>query len=80
MKSATCWLGLPAPCPAIHRLGGQKPLPEDSETHAQIEADGQRSALPLARKTARVLAEHAALALAYIDDVVDIMNADRGAE
>ncbi|MFS8102681.1 hypothetical protein LFM09_36690 [Lentzea alba] len=47
---------------------------------ADIETDGQRSVLPLARKTARVLAEHAALALVYVDDVVDILNADRGAE
>ncbi|MDX8145003.1 hypothetical protein SK854_23030 [Lentzea sp. BCCO 10_0061] len=46
----------------------------------EIETNGQRSALPLARKTARVLAEHAALALAYVNDVVDILNADRGAE
>ncbi|SEQ23831.1 hypothetical protein SAMN04488000_102271 [Lentzea albida] len=47
---------------------------------AELETDGRRSALPLARKTARVLAEHAALALAYVDDVVDIINADRGVE
>ncbi|WP_434453547.1 GIY-YIG nuclease family protein [Lentzea sp. E54] len=45
---------------------------------AEIETDGQHSVLPLARKTARVLAEHAALARAYVDDVADIMNADRG--
>lgn len=49
-------------------------------TEAEIEADGQRTALPLARKTARVLAEHAALGLAYLDGEAEIINADRGAE
>ncbi|SDO44606.1 DUF7662 domain-containing protein [Lentzea jiangxiensis] len=49
-------------------------------TEAEIETGGLRSALPLTRKTARVLAEHAVLALAYVDDAVDILNADRGVE
>jgi hypothetical protein len=47
---------------------------------AEIETGGQRSTLPLARKTARVFAEHAALALVYVDDAADILNADRGVE
>jgi hypothetical protein len=33
--------------------------------------------LPLARKTARVLAEHAALALTYLDDAAEVINRDR---
>lgn len=49
-------------------------------TNAVIEADGETTQLPLARRTARVLAEHAALGLAYLDSKAAIVNRDRGAE
>lgn len=49
-------------------------------TSAEIETDGRSAALPLARKTARVLAEHAALGLAYVNGTATIINRDRGAE
>lgn len=35
---------------------------------------------PLGRKTARVLAEHAALGLAYIDGDAAVINRDKGVE
>jgi hypothetical protein len=49
-------------------------------TSAEIETDGRSAALPLARKSARVLAEHAALGLAYVNGTATIINRDRGAE
>lgn len=49
-------------------------------TSAVIETNGEATQLPLARKTARVLAEHAALGLAYLDGTTAIVNRDRGAE
>lgn len=49
-------------------------------TNAVIEADGETTQLPLARKSARVLAEHAALGIAYLDGKAAIVNRDRGAE
>lgn len=48
-------------------------------TSAVIEANGEATQLPLARKTGRVLAEHAALGLAYLDGQAAIVNRDRGA-
>lgn len=44
------------------------------------EIDGRSAVLPLARKTARVLTEHAALGLAYVNGTATIINRDRGAE
>ncbi|MFC6870971.1 DUF7662 domain-containing protein [Haloechinothrix salitolerans] len=49
-------------------------------TSAVIEAGGETTQLPLTRKTARVLAEHAALGLAYLGSEAAIVNRDRGAE
>jgi hypothetical protein len=49
-------------------------------TSAEIETDGRSAPLPLARKTARVLAEHAALGLVHVDGTAAIVNRDRGAE
>jgi hypothetical protein len=50
-------------------------------TSATVEADGQEpSVLPLTRKTARVLAEHAALALEYLRNETTVVNRDTGAE
>jgi hypothetical protein len=49
-------------------------------TSAAIETDGESQQLPLARKTARVLAEHAALGLAYLNSEAAIVNRDPGAE
>lgn len=49
-------------------------------TNAEIETDGRSAPLPLARKTARVLAEHAALGMAYVNGTATIINRDRGAE
>ncbi|WP_199435225.1 DUF7662 domain-containing protein [Qaidamihabitans albus] len=48
--------------------------------HATIESRGEAETLPLGRKTARVLAEHAALALTYLDGDVVVINRDKGAE
>ncbi|WP_077005898.1 DUF7662 domain-containing protein [Saccharothrix sp. ALI-22-I] len=49
-------------------------------TTATVEASGTSSPLPLARKTARVLAEHAALALIYLDGNAVVINRDKGAD
>lgn len=49
-------------------------------TEAMIEARGDAAPLPLGRKTARVLAEHAALALTYIDGDAVVINRDKGVE
>lgn len=46
-------------------------------TEAAIHARGESSTLPLGRKTARVLAEHAALALTYLDGDAVAMNRDK---
>ena len=47
---------------------------------ATIEALGESTPLPLERKTARVLVEHAALALIYLDGGAVVMNRDKGAD
>lgn len=49
-------------------------------TSAEIKTDGRSAALLLARKTARVLVEHAALGLVYVNGTATIINRDRGAE
>jgi hypothetical protein len=49
-------------------------------TSVEIETDERSAALPLARKTARVLTEHAALGLGYVNGTTTIINRDRGAE
>jgi hypothetical protein len=49
-------------------------------TAATIEAGRESSPLPLGRKTARVLAEHAALALIYLDGDAVVINRDKGAD
>lgn len=47
-------------------------------TSATIQALGATSPLPLARRSARVLAEHAALALVYLDGTAVVINHDKG--
>lgn len=49
-------------------------------TAAAIDARGESGPLPLGRKTARVLAEHAALALTYLDGDAVVINRDPGAD
>ncbi|MDX3188632.1 hypothetical protein PV458_09535 [Streptomyces sp. MN03-5084-2B] len=46
-------------------------------TAATITARGESHELSLARKTARVLAEHAALALIYLDGDAEVINMER---
>jgi hypothetical protein len=60
------------------RSGGQTIIAV--ATTAMISAHGECRPLPLGRKTARVLAEHAALALIYLDGDSVVINRDRGAE
>lgn len=60
------------------RVGGQVTMAV--ATDATIDAKGESGPLPLRRKTARVLAEHAALALAYLDGDVVVINRDKGVE
>ncbi|MGW6441496.1 DUF7662 domain-containing protein [Lentzea sp. NPDC055074] len=49
-------------------------------TRATVEALGESSELPLVRKSARVLAEHAALALIYLDGTSAVLNRDKGSD
>ncbi|GLZ28158.1 hypothetical protein Lesp02_03480 [Lentzea sp. NBRC 105346] len=49
-------------------------------TSATVDALGKSSALPLARKSARVFAEHAALALIYLDGTAIVLNRDKGGD
>lgn len=55
-------------------VGGRVTL--DVAIAAQIETDGQLSDLRLDRRTARHLAEHAAIALVYLDGSAELLNAD----
>jgi hypothetical protein len=48
-------------------------------TVATLESGGQTSPLPLTRKSARVLAEHAALAMEYVGGGMAVINRDKGA-
>lgn len=47
-------------------------------TSAIIAVGDESEDLPLGRKTARVLAEHAALALTYLDGEAVVINRDSG--
>lgn len=49
-------------------------------TSATVDALGESSGLPLSRKSARVLAEHAALALVYLDGSSAVLNRDKGSD
>jgi hypothetical protein len=63
---------------AHFRAGGRAVLAV--ATSAVVEALGESTPLPLARQTARVLVENAALALLYLDGDAIVINKDKGAD
>lgn len=63
-----------------HLSGGGRLMLEIATVVEIVTAGGEVALLPLARRTARHLAEHAAVALAYVDGAVAVLNADTPAD